>query len=484
MLLATSVALTVRRRGGGTNLAVQAFRMVWGASNGGGLGTMTAYGETFGRYGSLGTLPGSTVNYASEVGDPAHNAVVSIGLNWIANQFSEPQFQVTRRRRDGSEEPVAGHPVTRLIERPNTEYDGFTLWAATAKDRKTAGNAYWVKARGAGGSGQPLQLWHVPHWEIVPRWPADGSEFITDYLYRPGGRGAGISIARENVIHFRSDLNPYNGGRTARQPLYPLLREIYQDNESAEYEAAITANMGVPGGMLSPKDAEGEIPQDARDSLVSLWADKFTGSGRGAVLVPSHALEYTKIGQSPAELGIADLRDRPEDRICAALGISPMVLGLTSGASQKTYANYLEARKAAYDDCILPLLAEFARVLTYQLLPDFSPGPTERCGWNLDNVKALSEDKTEIYNRVNSAVTAGWMTVDQARRLAGVKTDDDAYEETCKVFLVPTKATAVADLAEHAEQAHEAAEPPDVEAAEDTGEPMDGEESDDAESAG
>ena len=488
LALATSVAMMVRRRGGATNLAVQAFRMVWGAANGGGLGTQTAYGETFGRYGTIGTLPGSTINYAAEVGDPAHNSVVSIGLNWIANQFSEPVFQVERQKRDGNLETVSNHPCSKLVTNPNGEYDSFTLWATTAKDRKISGNAYWVKARGSGGNGLPLQLWYVPYWEIFPRWPMDGSEFITDYLYRPGGRGPGIPIERKSVVHFRADLNPYNGGRTARQPFYPLLREVYQDNESAEYESAITANMGIPGGMLSPKDAEGELPQEARESLVNLWADKFTGSGRGSVLVPSHALEYTKIGQSPAELGIAALRDRPEDRICAALGVSPMVLGLTSGASTKTYANYAEARTAAYDDCILPLWAEFARTLTMQLLPDFAPGPTERCGWDLRNVRALSEDETEIYNRVNSAYDSGWLRADQARVKAGVADEKDpAGEEACKVFKIAKGATVVTDLTEAAEQAHEAGELGNAGAAAANSaageEPEDGEESDDAASA-
>lgn len=458
--LAANVALTVRRRGGNTSLAVQAFRMVWGTGNGGGIGgTQAAYAEGFSRYGTFGTLPGSTVDYAREVGDPAHNGVVSIGLNWIATQLAEPRLQVTRRKRDGTDEPQGNHPLVKLMQRPNPEYDGVMLLTSAAKDRKTAGNGYWVKARGAAGAGVPIELWYVPYWEMAPEWPADGSQFIKHYVYRPGGRGTGIPIAKENVVHFRGDLNPYNGGRTARAPLYPQLRAIYQDNESEEYEAAITAKMGIPGGMLSVDDPAGEIPKDSRDDLVEMWADKFTGSNRGSLLVPSGPLKWTKIGQSPAELGIAELRDRPEDRICAALGVSPMVLGLTSGASHKTYANYEEAKKSAYDDCILPLLAEMARTLDHQLLPDFPNSENLRCGFDTAHIACLSEDETEIYNRLNSAVDSGWLRIDQARVLAGVADEKDPDGElACKVFKIAKGATVVADLTDHAEQQHEAGE--------------------------
>lgn len=458
-----SLAFTVARRvqqERGTNLAVQAFRMVWGSSNGGSSGgTMTAYAENFSRYGTIGTLPGSTVDYAREVGDPQHNAVVSIGLNWIATQLSEPIFQVTRRKRDGTDEPQANHPLVKVMRRPNPEYDGVTLLAAAAKDRKIAGNGYWVKARGSAGAGVPVELWYVPYWELAPEWPPDGSQFITQYRYRPGGRGAGIPISKENVVHFRGDLNPYNGGRTARANAYPVLREIYQDNESAEYESAITANKGIVGGMFTVDEPGGEIPKEARDELADMWVDKFTGSNRGGVLISSGPLKYTKIGDGPAELGIAELRDRPEDRICAMLGVSPMVLGLTSGASHKTYANYEEAKKSAYDDCILPLLAEFARTLDHQLLPDFPNSEALRCGFDTSHIACLSEDETELYNRLNSAVDSGWMRIDQARVKAGIADEKDSEgEERCKVFKIAKGATVVADLTGHAEQQHEAGE--------------------------
>jgi hypothetical protein len=99
------------------------------------------------------------------------------------------------------------------------------------------------------------------------------------------------------------------------------------------------------------------------------------------------------------------------------------------------------------------------RTLDHQLLPDFPNSENLRCGFETRHIKCLSEDETELYDRLNSAVDSGWMRIDQARVKGGVADEKDPDgEERCKVYKIAKGATVVADLTEHADQQHEAGE--------------------------
>jgi len=86
------------------------------------------------------------------------------------------------------------------------------------------------------------ELWYIPHWQVVPAWPADGSEFISHYEYRVNGQV--FTWRREDVIHFRFGFDSRNS-RLGQSRLWPVLRETVTDNEAAAMMAALLRNMGM-----------------------------------------------------------------------------------------------------------------------------------------------------------------------------------------------------------------------------------------------
>lgn len=394
-----------------------AFRMVF-PGLGGGTKAWGGYAGMMGRL--IGTLPGSQRDLAKDVGDPAQNGAVSICLNYIARQFTEPKLEVRREKADGTEERIPGHPLPKLIARPNGYYDGKSLWGSTTVSYGTDGNGYWLKARGMSGFGSPVELWYVPHWQIAPRWSADGSNFISHYEYYVDGRA--YPLPREQVVHFYDKVDPVR--RRGVSAIYPQLRSIGADNEADTFCYAILKNMGIPGVLLNPKNPEDIITPETRNDLTEWWAENFTGDNRGKPLIPSVMMEPSKLGLSPEELALDRIRTFPEDRICAALGLNPMVVGLTSGAQHKTYANYQEARRAAYDDCIIPLQKRMAECLTEQIGPDFGLLPNEYLAWNYEGVKALQEDEDLRANRARSDYAGGVCTRAEARKARGYEVDE------------------------------------------------------------
>ena len=82
---------------------------------------------------------------------------------------------------------------------------------------------------------------------------------MTHYTYTVDGQE--IDLAPSKVVHFRFGMDPENE-RKGRSPLAAALREIFTDDEAANYTASLLRNMGVPGIIVSP-DVNGDQINEA-----------------------------------------------------------------------------------------------------------------------------------------------------------------------------------------------------------------------------
>jgi HK97 family phage portal protein len=391
-----------------------ALKMLFGGY--GGTSWQTISGDLWGpgaTYRTNSYLPNTRRNYSSSTDPLWLNAVVSIALTWICDNFIEPELQL-KRRTAKAEEDILSHPLLTLLEEPNPEYDGDTLWAATVVSWCVDGNAYWKIERTRGGA--PGELWFIPHFAIAPRWDADGRSFITHYEYNVSGERQ--RFEKEDVIHFRDRMDLHNI-RSGMPRLRPLLREIESDNEIATYTAAILRNMGIPGAIASPKDKEiaDSVDQPMVDKLRAQWRELLTGEGQGQLIV-ADGFDYTFPDASPERMALDIIAKRPETRVCAALRIPPIVLNLQTGLERSTYSNYEEARVAAYRDCLFPLQTTLARKVARQLLPEYDTDPRQhRLRWDYSQV--LQPDQDKLWARVGNAVTQGLLTINEGREELG-----------------------------------------------------------------
>lgn len=411
------------RLGAAFKAARAAFRMRFTGAGGQGLNSL---------YGWIsGILPGTQQEWERLAGPLWLNPVASICLGWIADNFVEPELVVQRQRPDGTREIVRGHALPELIGAPNPYYDGDTLWQATLLSYCTDGNAYWIKARAAGGSGRPVELYWVPHWLIEPRWPEDGSEFISHYVYRV--QAEEIRLERSEVIHFRFGIDPDNQRRGLSR-LRAMQREIYQDNEGSTYGASLLGNMAVPSVLITPEKAgSGVAParfgKDQIDQIREQWAEQAGRDRRGRPIVTTGAVTIQTLSLSPEELALDKIRQVPEARICAALRVPAMVAGISVGDAQRTYANYGEARRAAYEDCLLPMGLRMARTLRRELLPDLDPSPDLLVAWDYSQIRALAEDQDQVHRRAVADYRGGIVRRSESRRMIGLESlaEDEQY---------------------------------------------------------
>lgn len=370
-----------------------------------------------------GLLPSTKIDFQREAGDLSQSTAIMACIQWITRTFPEAPLQVKAGLGDKAE-VVPDHPLTQLLTLPNPYYSGILLWAATLTSLHVSGNGYWLKVRSA--RGDVIQLWYEPHFTIGPTWDNAGKEFITGYRISRGG--AWYDIARADVVHFRYGIDPLNT-RLGLSPLASALREVFTDNEGANYSASILRNMGVPGLVVSPGTPDGVIdnPEQLKRDVLA----KTTGDRRGEPLVMNLPTKVERIAWNPTEMNVREIRRIPEERIAALIGIPAVVVGLGAGLDRNTYSNARESREAAYESCIVPTQRLLAAELDTQLLPDLGDAATEHVGFDVTQVRALQEDRDKLVARNVLAYKGGLIRRAEGRRALGLETDanDEIFVE-------------------------------------------------------
>ena len=374
--------------------------------------------------------------YSAAVQDGLESNVVMAPIHWITRNFTEATAVVQRKVRLAWQEAV-DHRLAARLRKPNRYYSGSMLWKATLVSMLLDGNGYWRKLRSR--FGEVVELWYIPHFAIEPKWPSDGSEYISHYQYRPMGRGTIIELEPRDVVHLRfGGLDPENT-RLGLSPVRPLLREVFTDEEASNFAASILRNMGVPGGVMAPKDvaAAQALGTEEVQKMKEYVKNNFTGDQRGDWFVSGVPMQIEQFGFDPNQLMLGSLRDIAEERVCAMLGIPAAVVGFGAGLQQtKVGATMRELRQSAWHNCIIPLQNDAGDQVGDSLLPDFVSQPTRyRIAFDRSGVSAFEEDQTERARRVGVLVEKGIATVAQGQEMTGVEVD-----ERMRFYLIPSGA--------------------------------------------
>lgn len=365
-------------------------------------------------------LPRTAYPYGRATGDGGLNSnVVMSPVNWVLRNFTEAEL-VTQRNTRGQWEPVPDHPLTMKLEAPNDFYDGDTLWKATGLSWFLDGNAYWYKVRS--NFGNVVELWYLPHFLVEPKWPqGEADTFISHYQYRPWYGGPPSDLKPRDVVHFRNGLDPRNT-RKGLSAVKTILREVFTDDEAANFSASILRNMGVPGGVIAPKDGS-VLPSDSDiQEMKEYMRTAFTGDRRGEWMVSGVPTMVEQFGFDPNQLMLGNLRDIAEERVCAAIGIPAAVVGFGAGLQQtKVGATMKELRRSSWVNCVIPTQNTLGKQVTRQLMPDFqSQSRRFRVRFDVSGVSAFAEEEKETAERAGLLYEKGVATREEARDMVGL----------------------------------------------------------------
>lgn len=370
--------------------------------------------------------PGTRIDYASEAGDLSSSSLVMAAVRWLGRTLPEAPLTVVVEDKNGQGQVEPGHELTKLWKRPNQFYSGATLLKAFAASWIIDGNVYLLKIRSR--AGKVVELWYLPHFQVKPCWPEDGSEFISHYEYRIEDKA--IRLEREDVVHFRDGLNPANP-RVGQSPVASLFREIFSDNESANFSAALLKNFGVPGLIISPSDANSTIDPDQASYLKNEVHRRTVGDERGKPFVAGGPIKIELLSFDPQQLDLKNLRRLPEERVAAVLGVNAYVLGFGAALERSIYNNMSEAREEVYESYLVPLQRYLCEELDTQLLLEFDKRESAHTAFDLSQVRVLQEDRDNLVKRMAVGYRSGFIKRSEARTAIGlpVSAEDDVYFE-------------------------------------------------------
>lgn len=375
------------------------------------------------------SAPGSKFNFGKSVKDGLGSAVIVAPALWAARQFPEAPIAV----RDPQGELHFDHPVAELLNAPNQWYSGGTMKFAEAMDFTVQGNTYLEIGRGAGN--RPVELFYQPSYQITPK--GTKTELVTHFEHDTGD-GPRV-IPREDMIHVRMGIDPRNY-RLGICPLTCLLREVFTDDEAATMTAAILRNMGVPGIVISPAAEDASLGPDEITDTKGYFRRLFSGDKAGEPLVSSEKLNIDTLDIDLAKINIDKLRQIPEERVCAVMGIPAAVVGFGSGLEQtKVGATMKELRELAYENVIIPMQRIFAEELDRALLPEFETAPGWHVVFDNSHVRVLQEDENRHSERTTRQWQAGLITRSEGRAELGhdATPADEVYRQGFSDLMVP-----------------------------------------------
>jgi HK97 family phage portal protein len=373
-------------------------------------------------------------SYRVDVGDGSGSSLVEACVLWIANAVTQTTPAVLRYDADDDFGEVdRRHAMARLMRRPTfdarvgrSSYSWIPLIQATLISFVADGNAYWRKRRS--GTRTPVQLWYMPHDRVTPVH-RDGSDFLVDYYEIRGGAQVD-RVSPADMVHFRDGIDPGNP-LLGISKLRTLLREIYTDEQAARWTASLLRNQAVPGVVLSPEPGALNVMSEDEAKLVKARLDgDFTEDNRGSSIVLGASAKLQQYGYSPDQMKLGDIRDIPEERVSAVLGVPAGVVGFGAGLqTTKTNATMGELVDLGWQNGVLPRTRLLASELTEQLLPDFDDDPDLEFVFDTARVPIMADYQDKIAEKHERLMRSTIETRAEARRAVGLKTgsDDDVF---------------------------------------------------------
>lgn len=336
----------------------------------------------------------------------AADAVVFAAIVARMMLLSEAQFQFQRANDRG----LFGDTRLAILERPWPKGTGGELIARCEQDASVAGNSY---------------TWAPPGEDRLVRLRPDWTTIISELVPVPGGgvyrkligywqeppksvldQGKGFFVPAEEVAHWAPIPDPQANFR-GMSWLTPVYRDINGDSGLIDYKIKYLENAATPNMIIrySQKLQPGTI-----DSVRDRMKARYGGVANAfKTLVLDQGADLTVVGNGLKDMDFTAVAQAGAERILAAAGVPPLVVGLESikGAGK----SYEEVIRRFADLTLRPLWRSMCGAL--ETLIDGLPSPGVRLWVDTGDIAALQEGE-QVRAQVTLIRSQALLTLAQA----------------------------------------------------------------------
>jgi HK97 family phage portal protein len=244
----------------------------------------------------------------------------------------------------------------------------------------------------------------------------NSSFFMPQYEYQfTFGSSQGL-YTNDNLKHikfFNPNLINFDYGLS---PIQVAANVVQVGNERWIADASILSNKGASGFITDKSQLP--MTQDEFDLIDSALRDKIGGANNfGKVVATNKDLGYIQLGMSSADMQLLEKGVVTTRTLCNVLGIDSSLL---NDPENKTYNNRVEAEKAMYTNCIIPLSDKLSEALTGFLCKNHFPYENVRMRQDFSGVKCLQSNNKEEADRIALLKEKGIISASTAAEMLGM----------------------------------------------------------------
>ena len=306
--------------------------------------------------------------------------------------------------------------LQKLLERPNPSQSYASWITELIAFGKLTGNRYVYGIGPDTGSNQGKYTeMYVRPSHIVEIYTGGFMKPVDYYAIEYNGT---YRIDPECMLHI-ADFNPeYDGTGShmyGQSPLKAGFRSMTTNNEAIETGVKYLQNQTSRGVLMSE---EGDLNEVQAQQLKDKFRKQHQGSNNaGDIIITPKKLSWVNFGLSTSDLSLIEQYNASIKDLCNIYNVPVQLLNNTESS---TYNNMKEAKKALYQNCVIPELQKIQDELNRWLAPKY--GENICIEYDFSVIPELQEETDKIVDQMSKA---WWLTPNEKRAAMSYDHDDD-----------------------------------------------------------